>query len=87
MKGHFYLTGFLLPVLAVTAKNSPSGTVRVVNVSSLGHYREAREGIRWTSVSPRNDSLEARKNLGSVGLYGQIKLVKKVLPRRFSFVV
>ena len=63
-----------------TAKNSPAGTVRVVNVSSLGHYRGAPEGIRWSSVSPGNDALEARKKLGTTRLYGQSKLVKKILP-------
>jgi hypothetical protein len=78
--GHFYLTKLLLPVLAATAKSSPAGTVRVINVSSLGHNRAAPEGIRWTSVSPGNDSLEARKKLGTARLYGQSKLVKKMLP-------
>ena len=74
--GHFYLTKLLFPVLTVTAKNSPAGTVRVVNVSSLGHYRGAPEGIRWSSVSPGNDALEVRKKLGTTRLYGQSKLVK-----------
>jgi len=74
--GHFYLTKLLLPVLLATAKNSPAGTVRVVNVSSLGHqlYSGAPEGIWWPSVSPGNDALEARKKLGTTKLYGQSKL-------------
>jgi len=72
--GHFYLTKLLLPVLTATAKNSPAGTVRVVNVSSLSHYSRAPEGIRWSSVSPGNNSLEAREKLGTIKLYGQSKL-------------
>jgi len=73
--GHFYLTKLLLPVLTTTAKNSPAGTVRVVNVSSIGHLVGAPEGIRWTTVSPNgNDALQARKKLGSARLYGQSKL-------------
>ncbi|KAF8500404.1 NAD-P-binding protein [Russula emetica] len=72
--GHFYLTKLLLPILTATAKNSPAGAVRVVNVSSVGHYRGAPEGIRWSSVSPGNDALEARKKLGTTRLYGQSKL-------------
>jgi hypothetical protein len=62
-----------------TAKNSPAGTVRVVNVSSLSHNRGAPEGIRWPTVSPDgNDALEARKKLGTIRLYGQSKLVMKM---------
>jgi len=72
--GHFYLTKLLLPLLTATAKKSPAGTVRVVNVSSIGHYMGASEGIRWTTLSPGNDSLVARKKLGTARLYGQSKL-------------
>ncbi|KAG9311053.1 hypothetical protein JVU11DRAFT_8953 [Chiua virens] len=35
--GHFYLTKLLLPILTSTAKSSPEGNVRVVNLSSMGH--------------------------------------------------
>lgn len=72
--GHFYLTKLLLPVLTATAKKSPAGTVRVVNVSSLGHYYGAPEGIRWATLTPGDDSLAARKKLGTTKLYGQSKL-------------
>jgi len=70
--GHFYLTKLLLPVLTATAKKYPAGTVRVVNVSSIGHNYGAPEGIRWATLA--NDSLEARKKLGTTKLYGQSKL-------------
>jgi len=72
--GHFYLTKLLLPVLTTTAKKTPAGTVRVVNVSSIGHHYGAPEGIRWATVTTGNDSLEARKKLGNTKLYGQSKL-------------
>ena len=79
--GHFYFTKLLLPLLTATAKNSPSRTVRVVNVSSVGHLRPAPEGIRWTSISPGNDSLKVRKKLGAARLYGQSKLVRTIPPQ------
>ena len=75
MAGHFYFTKLLLPVLTATAKKAPEKTVRVVNVSSLGHYLGAPEGIRWTTITPGTESLEARVKLGSARLYGQSKTV------------
>jgi NAD(P)-dependent dehydrogenase (short-subunit alcohol dehydrogenase family) len=77
MAGHFYFTRLLLPVLTETAKNekAPAKSVRVVNVSSLGHYLGAPEGIRWTTLNPGTESSEARKKLGSARLYGQSKTV------------
>ena len=82
--GHFYLTKLLLPVLTATAKKSP-GAVRVVNVSSFGHNMGAPEGIRWPTVTPGNDSLEARKQLGTNRLYGQSKLVSGIPPQLVQF--
>ncbi|KAH9179031.1 NAD-P-binding protein [Lactarius sanguifluus] len=72
--GHFYLTTLLLPLLTATAKKTFAGTVRVVNVSSIAHQYGAPEGIRWATLTPGNDSLEARKELTSTKLYGQSKL-------------
>jgi retinol dehydrogenase-12 len=77
LAGHFYLTKLLLPVLTATAKKSSLGTVRVVNVSSIGHYLRAPEGIRWATLTRGDDSLAARKQLGTTKLYGQSKLVKR----------
>ncbi|KAH9035968.1 NAD(P)-binding protein [Lactarius hengduanensis] len=86
--GHFYLTKLLLPVLTATAKKTPAGTVRVVNVSSIAHQYGAPEGIRWATLAPGNDSLEARKKLTSTKLYGQSKLgnilFSKELARRYG---
>jgi retinol dehydrogenase 12 len=75
MAGHFYLTKLLLPLLTATAKKAPAKTVRVINVSSVGHYLGAPEGIRWTAIERGAESLEARKKLGSTRLYGQSKTV------------
>ncbi|KAH9019615.1 NAD-P-binding protein [Lactarius hengduanensis] len=86
--GHFYLTKLLLPVLTAAAKKTPAGTVRVVNVSSIAHQYGAPEGIRWATLAPGNDSLEARKKLTSTKLYGQSKLgnilFSKELARRYA---
>jgi hypothetical protein len=41
----------------------------------------APEGIRWATLAPGNDSLAARKKLGTARLYGQSKLVKTTSPR------
>jgi retinol dehydrogenase 12 len=78
MAGHFYLTKLLLPVLTATPKKAPAKTVRVINVSSVGHYFGAPEGIRWTTINPGAESLNARKTLGSGRLYGQSKTVGNI---------
>ncbi|KAF8480432.1 NAD(P)-binding protein [Russula ochroleuca] len=86
--GHFYFTKLLLPVLTETAKKATAKTVRVVNVSSVNHYFGAPEGIRWTTINPGTESLEARKKLGSARLYGQSKtgniLFSNELARRYG---
>ena len=74
--GHFYLTKLLLPLLVTTAKKSPPGTIRVINVSSIVHYMAAREGIRWAALGPEKDTPAARRKLGTTRVYGQSKLVK-----------
>jgi hypothetical protein len=73
--GHFYFTKLLLPVITATAKKSPPGTVRVVNVASLGHQVAPPEGILWSMLRPGDDFLASAKKLGGLKLYGQSKLV------------
>lgn len=82
--GHFYFTKLLLPLLTVTAKNSPKGSVRVVNVSSIGHYVVPPDGIQWGTLSPGDDYLALGKKVGALKLYGQSKLVKKWQPSNIS---
>jgi NAD(P)-dependent dehydrogenase (short-subunit alcohol dehydrogenase family) len=63
---HWVLTAHLLPLLLKTAKISPPGTVRIVNVSSVGHHSAPKEGIAFDDTSlPKADGM-AR--------YGQSKL-------------
>ena len=75
--GHFYLTKLLLPLLTATAKNSSPGSVRVVNVSSLGHHAPPSGGIQWSTLSPGDDYLAVGKKLGATTLYNQSKLVMR----------
>ena len=75
MTGHFYFTKLLLPLLIATAKKAPTDTVRVINVSSLGHYLGVPEGIRWSTLVPGPESFEARRKLGTARLFGQSKTV------------
>ncbi|KAH9059519.1 NAD-P-binding protein [Lactarius vividus] len=82
--GHFYLTKLLLPALTATAKKTPAGTVRVVNVSSIAHQYGPPEGIRWATLAPGNDSLEARKKLDVTKLYGQSKLGNILFSKEFA---
>ena len=73
--GHFYFTKLLLPLLTATARNSPPGSVRVVNVSSIGHHTAPPEGIRWSTLSPGDNYLSVGKKIGALTLYNQSKLV------------
>jgi NAD(P)-dependent dehydrogenase (short-subunit alcohol dehydrogenase family) len=75
--GHFYLAKLLLPLLTATAKNSPPGSVRVVNVSSIGHHVAPSGGIRWSTLSPGDDYLAVGKKVGPTTLYNQSKLVMR----------
>ncbi|KAG6331483.1 hypothetical protein ID866_7607 [Astraeus odoratus] len=63
--GHFYLTKLLLPTLLSTAKSS-EGTVRVVNVSSCGHWG-AKLDFDTFKDSPK------RRKTSSSDLYCQSK--------------
>ncbi|KAI9462832.1 NAD-P-binding protein [Lactarius psammicola] len=82
--GHFYLTKLLLPVLTATAKKTSAGTVRVVNLSSLGHQYGPPEGIRWATLGPGDDSFKARKKLNATKLYGQSKLGNILFSNEFA---
>ncbi|KIW73196.1 hypothetical protein PV04_01332 [Phialophora macrospora] len=48
---HWLLTYHLQPLLTMTARNSPEGTVRIVNVSSMGHAATLKEGIHFDDTS------------------------------------
>jgi NAD(P)-dependent dehydrogenase (short-subunit alcohol dehydrogenase family) len=67
--GHFYLTKLLLPVLLSTAESSPPGTVRVVNLSSVGHHFA---GLNFNTFRDGPARLKMTRN----GLYCQSKNVR-----------
>ncbi len=48
---HWLLTYHLLPLLRSTAGVSPKATVRIVNVSSMGHAATLKEGINFGDTS------------------------------------
>ena len=63
---HWVFTSHLLPLLLRTSKTNPLGSVRVVNLSSSGHFSAPKRGINFTDTSLPNSSGMAR--------YGQSKL-------------
>jgi len=51
---HWLLTYHLLPLLESTASLCSAGTVRIVNVSSIGHNAALKEGITFEDTSLRD---------------------------------
>ncbi len=48
---HWLLTHHLTPLLLSTSKTSPSGTVRLVNVTSMGHAYSPKGGIDFGDMN------------------------------------
>jgi NAD(P)-dependent dehydrogenase (short-subunit alcohol dehydrogenase family) len=63
---HYVLTSLLLPLLLSTSKTSPPGTVRIVNLTSSGHWQAPKGGINFEDTSLLKGNGGAR--------YGQSKL-------------
>ncbi|KAM0550582.1 hypothetical protein ACHAPJ_008840 [Fusarium lateritium] len=63
---HWVFTSHLLPILLKTSKDLPAGTVRIVNLSSSGHYSAPKGGINFADTTIADGSGMAR--------YGQSKL-------------
>ena len=63
---HWVLTTQLLPLMLATSKLLPPGSVRVVNLSSSGHYSAPKVGIGFGDTSLKDASGMTR--------YGQSKL-------------
>ena len=63
---HWLFTSHLLPLLLKTAQTLPPGSVRIVNLSSSGHYGAPSGGINFVDTSLPNASGLTR--------YGQSKL-------------
>ncbi|KAF9762859.1 hypothetical protein IL306_003328 [Fusarium sp. DS 682] len=63
---HWVLTEHLLPVMLQTAKTSPPGSVRIVNLTSAGHLRAPNSGINFDDTTLKDGTVWER--------YGQSKL-------------
>jgi NAD(P)-dependent dehydrogenase (short-subunit alcohol dehydrogenase family) len=63
---HWVFTSHLLPLMLETSKGLPSGSVRIVNLSSSGHYSAPKGGINFSNTSLPDASGLTR--------YGQSKL-------------
>ena len=76
--GHYYLTTLLLPILLSTAKVSPNGQVRVVNVSSGSLNMCPTKIIDWDTLQGTDVvAKSARARLGGPGmLYSQSKAAR-----------
>lgn len=86
--GHFYLTQLLLPTLIASAKTSPDGHARIVNVSSNGHWSAPtiKQGgpVIYSALV---DSPE-RNKLGTQSMYFQSKaanvMMSNALARKYG---
>jgi NAD(P)-dependent dehydrogenase (short-subunit alcohol dehydrogenase family) len=63
---HWVFTSHLLPIMLSTSKSLPPGSVRIVNLTSVGHFSAPSGGIRFTDTSLPKSSVLTR--------YGQSKL-------------
>lgn len=63
---HWVFTYHLLPIMLETSKFLPSGSVRIVEVTSSGHFVAPKEGIKFDHLSLSNGT--------SMERYGQSKL-------------
>ncbi|KAF2689584.1 oxidoreductase-like protein [Lentithecium fluviatile CBS 122367] len=73
--GHALLTKLLLPVLLETAKE-PNADVRIVNLTSMGHYMAPSGGIIWDQ--------KALEKQGTWRRYGQSKLANILFARELA---
>ncbi|KAJ9606119.1 hypothetical protein H2200_009080 [Cladophialophora chaetospira] len=63
---HWVFTSHLLPLMLSTSKSLPAGNVRIVNLSSSGHYSAPKGGVNFPDTSLKDASPMSR--------YGQSKL-------------
>ncbi|KAF2798902.1 NAD(P)-binding protein [Melanomma pulvis-pyrius CBS 109.77] len=73
--GHALLTKLLLPTLLETAAQ-PGADVRIVNLSSMGHYLAPSAGIIWDQA--------ALEKTGTWARYGQSKLANILFAQEFA---
>ncbi|KAF8283230.1 NAD(P)-binding protein, partial [Clavulina sp. PMI_390] len=86
--GHFYLTQVLLPTLINSAKSSPNGHVRVVNVSSNGHWGAPPPSAGGPILYDTLTDGPARTKAGTQSMYFQSKagniLFSNALARKYG---
>lgn len=77
---HWVFTSHLVPVMLKTSRAFPKGSVRIVNLSSSGHYSAPKGGINFTDTSLSKS--------GGMTRYGQSKLANvlhtKTLHKRYG---
>lgn len=74
--GHFYLTQLLLPTLIASAKSSPEGKARVVNVSSTAHLRSTSASAGGPVLLDTLVDGPKRREMDTGRLYSQSKSVR-----------
>lgn len=74
--GHFYLTQLLLPILISSAKSSNDKHVRVVNVSSNGHWNAPPPTKGGPILYNTLVDGPARNKMATQPMYFQSKAVK-----------
>ncbi|KZO94651.1 NAD-binding protein [Calocera viscosa TUFC12733] len=84
--GPAYFTILLIPALISSAKTAKDGKVRLINVSSAGHWIAPKGGVDWTTVVGSNP--ERLNTLTLVSAYTQSKWANIVfsneLARRYG---
>ena len=79
--GHALLTKLLLPTMSTTAESAPAGAVRIVNISSDGHYSATAPGIHFDDLNIENDwTRYAQSKLANI-------LHAKALAKRYPSIV
>ncbi|VEU24218.1 DEKNAAC105469 [Brettanomyces naardenensis] len=67
--GPFLLQEFLDDLVIATAKKEPANTVRILWVSSMGHYFAAEGGVNWDDINYE------KEKAGWTTVYGQSKAI------------
>lgn len=75
---HWVLTSHLLPLMLRTSQSVPKGDVRIVNVSSSGHWFGPKNGIDFTDTSLRDADSMTRYGQSKLGNILHIKTLHKM---------
>ncbi|OBT66978.1 hypothetical protein VE03_04252 [Pseudogymnoascus sp. 23342-1-I1] len=79
--GHALLTKLLLPTMLKTAESVPAGAVRIVNISSDGHYHATAPGIHFDDLNIENNwTRYAQSKLANI-------LHAKALAKRYPTII